>query len=63
GRGFDADSLLAANGDAGTGRRGNGLRNMRQRLTALDGTLSVTSNDGGGTTVTMRLHLNRHSPH
>jgi len=63
GRGFDADSLLAAKGDAGTGRRGNGLHNMRQRLTVLDGTLSVTSNDGGGTTVTMRLHLNRHSPH
>jgi signal transduction histidine kinase/ligand-binding sensor domain-containing protein len=57
GHGFEAGKLLAANGDAGAGRQGNGLRNMRQRLAALGGTLAVDSN-GGGTTVTMRIRLN-----
>jgi len=62
GRGFDAAGMLAANGETGTGRRGNGLRNMRQRLAVLEGLLTVNS-QGGGTTVTMRIHISHHSHH
>jgi signal transduction histidine kinase len=58
GRGFDAGSLFAANGDKQNGRRGNGLRNMRQRLTAIGGRFVISSQPGAGATVTMRIPLN-----
>ncbi|MGZ5294059.1 MAG: sensor histidine kinase, partial [Actinomycetota bacterium] len=45
GRGFDTDA---------TGY-GTGLQGMADRLAALDGTVSVTSHPGGGTTVDGRL--------
>jgi signal transduction histidine kinase len=40
------------------GRTGNGLRNMRQRLADIGGDCLVRSQPGGGTTVSMRIHLN-----
>jgi signal transduction histidine kinase len=61
GRGVDPGALLAANGDTGAGRHGNGLRNMRQRLAALNGNFLVGSPDGGGTTVTLQIRLNENS--
>jgi ligand-binding sensor domain-containing protein/signal transduction histidine kinase len=61
GRGFQAPPPPAANGEAATGRRGNGLRNMRQRLTTIGGACVVTSQPGGGTTVTLQIRLNENS--
>jgi signal transduction histidine kinase len=61
GRGFDAEAQPAANGEGGGGRRGNGLRNMRQRLAALGGDFRVASTVGEGTTVTMRIKLSENS--
>ena len=58
GRGFDAEVPPGGDGGAGAGRRGNGLRNMRQRLAAIGGTCVVASRAGAGASVTMRLGLN-----
>lgn len=53
GAGFDLDRALAqANGDHASGF---GLRSMRERVEALDGTLSVESAPGEGTTVAVAL--------
>jgi signal transduction histidine kinase len=57
GRGFAAGAAGAANGEA-RGHGGNGLRNMRQRLTAIGGDCRVASQPGGGTTVTLLIRLN-----
>jgi signal transduction histidine kinase len=40
------------------GRGGNGLKNMRQRLTGIAGECLILSNSGGGTAVIMRIPLN-----
>lgn len=47
------DSLMDANGPSGNGHYG--LRGMRERAEALEGTLRVYSPAGGGTTVVARL--------
>jgi len=41
-----------------TGRNGNGLKNMRQRLSDIGGECVVRSQPGDGTTVSMRIQLN-----
>lgn len=58
GRGFDDSAQLAANGEARGGRGGNGLRNMRQRLTAVGGQCLVSSRPGAGATIAMLIRVN-----
>ena len=57
GRGFEPPASTANPPPRG-GRGGNGLENMRQRLTAIGGEWLVSSQPGHGTTITMRIHLN-----
>jgi len=59
GRGFEVLPLTAANNLPRAGRGGNGLKNMRQRLTTLGGECLVSSRTGAGTIVTIRLRLNK----
>ncbi|MDE3066298.1 MAG: ATP-binding protein [Verrucomicrobiota bacterium] len=51
----------AADGPDLNGRGGNGLKNMRQRLTAIGGDCLVSSRPGLGTTVTLRIQLKKGS--
>jgi signal transduction histidine kinase/sugar lactone lactonase YvrE len=53
GRGFDP------NGDASTGRNGNGLASMRQRARALGGEIEITSQPNQGTAIKLDLPLDR----
>lgn len=53
GKGFD----LAAPSHTRGGRGGNGLKNMRQRLSVIGGECLVTSRAGAGTTITFRVPL------
>ncbi|CAM3910266.1 sensor histidine kinase [Janibacter anophelis] len=57
----DDERLTAVVSDDGRGgadpTRGTGLTGLRQRVTAVDGTLEVTSPDGGPTTLTATLPL------
>jgi signal transduction histidine kinase/ligand-binding sensor domain-containing protein len=57
GRGFEMPAAPAAPVPAHGGRGGNGLKNMRQRLTAIGGEYLVSSQPGQGTTITMRIPL------
>ena len=43
-----------------SGRGGNGLKNMHQRLELLGGEFAVISQPGAGTTVTLHIRLSRH---
>jgi len=57
GRGFDVVAAQAEQ-PASVGRRGgNGLVNMRQRLSVVGGECVVRSAPGQGTTVTLRIPL------
>jgi len=58
GKGFEVPDPEAAVPPS-SGRRSNGLRNMRQRLTAIGGERRVTSRPGTGTTVSLRIRLNQ----
>lgn len=58
GIGFDEASLPAHSKPAGP-RRGDGLRNMRQRLGDIGGECLITSRPGNGTIVRMRFPLNK----
>jgi signal transduction histidine kinase len=58
GKGFEASAVSAANVQTRSGRGGNGLKNMRQRLTAIGGECVIASRPGSGTSITMRIHLN-----
>jgi signal transduction histidine kinase len=53
GRGFDP------NGDASTGRNGNGLASMRERARAMGGEIEITSQLNLGTAVKLNLPLDR----
>mgnify|MGYP002652385268 CR=1 FL=1 len=57
----DGEQLTATVTDDGVGgadpARGTGLTGLRQRVTAVDGTLEVTSPSGGPTTLTATLPL------
>ena len=59
--GAEADRLVVEVGDDGVGgadpRRGSGLTGLADRVDALNGTLSVTSLVGAGTTVRVTLPL------
>jgi signal transduction histidine kinase len=46
---------IADNGSGGADPAGSGLTGLRHRVEALDGTLAVTSPEGGGTTIRARL--------
>jgi ligand-binding sensor domain-containing protein/signal transduction histidine kinase len=56
GKGFD---MPAENRPAHGARAGNGLKNMRQRLSAIGGQCAVSSHPGAGACVTIRLRLTR----
>ncbi|WP_282070501.1 hypothetical protein [Janibacter hoylei] len=57
----DGEQLTATVTDDGVGgadpARGTGLTGLRQRVTAVDGTLDVTSPEGGPTALTATLPL------
>jgi signal transduction histidine kinase len=57
GKGFETTSPADSPGRERSGRGGNGLKNMRQRLTAIGGECLILSNSGGGTAVIMRIPL------
>jgi signal transduction histidine kinase len=46
---------IADDGDGGANPAGSGLTGLRHRVEALDGTLEITSPDGGGTRIRARL--------
>jgi two-component system sensor histidine kinase DesK len=57
----DGDSLIMQiedNGSGELGTEGNGLRGMRERITAVGGTLQRQRSTGGGTELTASLPLN-----
>lgn len=58
GRGFGTVAPPAAKDQPRGGRGGNGLTNMRQRLTAIGGECQVSSQPPEGTAVIMRFPLN-----
>jgi len=59
GRGFEVPT--DQNGSIQTGRGGNGLKNMRQRLTAIGGECRISSRIGAGTVVTLRVRPGKKS--
>jgi len=58
GKGFETVAPPAAKEQPRGGRGGNGLKNMRQRMTAAGGECLVLSRPGEGTAVMMRIPLN-----
>jgi len=58
GRGFDPAAVPSGNGSTRGQRGGNGLRNMRQRLTDIGGECVIRSQPGKGTTVSLKIRLN-----
>ncbi|HEX3628314.1 MAG TPA: two-component regulator propeller domain-containing protein [Verrucomicrobiae bacterium] len=57
GKGFETDGAPALNSHARGGMGGNGLKNIRQRLTAVGGECLITSRSGNGTNIVMRIPL------
>ena len=57
GGGFEASALPGPGGQTRAAGGGDGLKNMRQRMTTIGGDCTVASQPGGGTTVTLRLPL------
>ena len=59
----DAEALVVEVGDDGSGgadpEGGSGLHGLRDRIDALDGSVSVSSERGRGTTVSARIPLSR----
>ncbi len=55
GKGFEVPEMSAATTQTRSGRGGNGLKNMRQRL--IGGECLISSKPGAGATVTMRFRL------
>jgi signal transduction histidine kinase len=62
GKGFDVLPVTASNGPLRNGRGGNGLSNMRQRLSAIGGECLISSQPGSGTRVSLRFVLSNKSP-
>ena len=61
GHGFEVPAQSASFSRPIGKRGGNGLRNMRQRLTDIGGECIVSSRPGAGTTVTVQIPLNQKS--
>jgi len=59
GRGFEMHSAPPVNGSPRSPRGGNGLRNMRQRLSDIGGECVIRSRPGSGATVSFKLRLNQ----
>jgi signal transduction histidine kinase len=64
---IDKDWLLVMVKDNGrglqpSGRNGDGLRNMQDRLQSIGGTVDFSSEPGSGTTITFRLPLIKSKP-
>jgi len=62
GKGFEVPPVTASNGPVRNGRGGNGLRNMRQRLTTIGGECLISSQPGAGTRVSLRFVLSNKPP-
>jgi ligand-binding sensor domain-containing protein/signal transduction histidine kinase len=62
GEGFEIAGLLS-NGRTPAGRVGNGLKNMRQRLASVGGECLLSSQPRAGTSVTLRIPINKKPPH
>jgi signal transduction histidine kinase len=60
GKGFELLASPSSPPQSPAGPRGNGLKNMRQRLAAIGGECLISSRPAAGTTVTLRLHLPKH---
>ncbi len=58
GKGFEKSESFGTKTQVRGGGGGNGLKNMRQRLTAIGGECLILSNAGAGTAVVMRIPLN-----
>lgn len=58
GKGFETNGAPVITPQKRSGLGGNGLKNMRQRLTAIGGECLITSRPDGGTAVAMRIPLN-----
>ncbi len=59
GHGFPAATRSEAGGREISKRGGNGLKNMRQRLSDIGGVCEISSQPAAGTTVTVRLPFNK----
>ena len=59
GKGFAVPPASGNGSVSPGGREGNGLKNMRQRLTVIGGECVISSRPGQGTTVAIRLRLNK----
>lgn len=57
GKGFEATAAPAPVSASRSGRGGNGLRNMRQRLMETGGVCEISSRPGEGTVVCLRMRL------
>jgi signal transduction histidine kinase len=57
GIGFDPRAVATAVGQAGDGSGGYGLAGMKQRLARIDGTLTIESAVGAGTTINATVPL------
>jgi ligand-binding sensor domain-containing protein/signal transduction histidine kinase len=58
GKGFDMPRVSDTNGSVRGGGGGNGLKNMRQRLTGIGGDCVISSHSDKGTVVVMHIPLN-----
>ncbi len=61
GKGFEVPPVSSPNGQVRRAGGGNGLRNMRQRLSAIGGECLISSRPGAGTCVTLRFGLGQES--
>ena len=57
GKGFELPAAPNGQAPSRNGRGGNGLKNMRQRLAAVGGECTISSQPGKGTLVVMRIRL------
>ena len=63
GRGFDpTQAEMVGTPSPGRPGGGNGLRNMRSRMSEIGGSLAIRSRPGDGTTVCLRVPVSHRSP-
>ena len=62
GRGFGVEAIAAMKAPLRGGSGGDGLKNMRQRLSAVGGECMISSHPGEGTTIIMKISFNTRRP-